>query len=297
MDHSEPLDLRLQLPRDVYCQLVHNLRTALPPPIPNTPEAETLRENAAMADVASMLPANAHEVALAAQFVIATARANDCERQANECAADIPRALQCAAQSANMMRQARGAISLLLRVQAVRHKREADGVALEKANWIEHCAIGLMANALGCPHPAAEPPPPQPAPEPEPAPKPEPENDFAALPEADQYAVIYAAPQGARKARSAISTSSRSLRPSRTLCRVCGYLTALSVATASPRHTARRAGIHAFALISIASRRCGASTRYDAQGRHAPQTLTPGPIASKLPPTLYLPTARVRICG
>ena len=47
-------------------------------------------------------------------------------------------------------------------------KREADYAATEKAAWIEHCAIGLMAQALGRapPAPVAEPPPPVPAPEP-----------------------------------------------------------------------------------------------------------------------------------
>ena len=48
-----------------------------------------------------------------------------------------------------MMREARGARSLLLRVQAAREKREADPAAADRAAWTEHCAIGLMAEALG----------------------------------------------------------------------------------------------------------------------------------------------------
>ena len=53
-----------------------------------------------------------------------------------------------------------------MRVQAVRQKREADNASLDKATWLEHCTIGLMADALGriAPAPIAEPPPPQPAP-------------------------------------------------------------------------------------------------------------------------------------
>jgi hypothetical protein len=87
-----------------------------------------------------------------------------------------------------MMRQARAARSLLLRVQAERRKREADGVALGKAAWVEHCAVGLMALALGRapPEPMAEP---EPTPEPEPTT--EPDDAFARLSEAEQYALTY----------------------------------------------------------------------------------------------------------
>ena len=85
-----------------------------------------------------------------------------------------------------MFRQSRGALSLLLRVQAVRQKREADAAATHAAAWTEHCAIGLMADALGRPNaPAAAPAPPPPPPEPEP------EDKFASLSEADQYAILY----------------------------------------------------------------------------------------------------------
>ena len=93
--------------------------------------------------------------------------------------------LQCTAQSANMMRQSRGALALLLRVQAVRQKREADSAATQSAAWTEHCAIGLMADALGRTPPA-------PMTEPEPPPStPEPGDEFATLAEADQYAIMY----------------------------------------------------------------------------------------------------------
>ena len=136
-----------------------------------------------------MLPANGEEAELAAQFVAASAQALDCLRLAREHPADTPRILKCTAQAANMMRQSRGARSLLLRVQADRRKREADNVSLDRAAWLEHCTIGLMADALGRtpPAPMAEPPPPPPAPTPseEAWPQPDP------LAEADQYAIMY----------------------------------------------------------------------------------------------------------
>jgi hypothetical protein len=70
-----------------------------------------------------------------------------------------------------MMRQARGNLSLLLRMQAARRKVEANNEAGDRAAWVEHCAAKLMTEALSeQPHPAAitQPSPPsdlQPAPE------------------------------------------------------------------------------------------------------------------------------------
>jgi hypothetical protein len=189
MDRSpepEPPDLTSQLPRDIYYQVIHTLRAGLPPPLTDAAEDLARRDNAAIGAVACLLPANAEEADLAAQFVAANAQAMECLRLARVHAADVTRVLKCTAQSANMMRQARGARSLLLRVQTVRQKREADNAGTDKAAWIEHCAIGLMAEALGRAQaaPTAEPPPVQ-------VPVPEPADTFGLLTEAEQYAIIY----------------------------------------------------------------------------------------------------------
>jgi hypothetical protein len=188
MDHPEP-DLTLQLPRDMYYQLVHTLRTSLPPPIANTQGDLARRDNAAIAQVASLLPANADEANLAAQYVAANAQALDCLRLARMYPNDVSLALKCTAQAASMMRQARGARSLLLRVQAERQKREADNASHDKAAWIEHCAVSLMADALDRtpPAPIAQPPHPPSAPIPEQAVAPQPDP----VAEAEQYAIIY----------------------------------------------------------------------------------------------------------
>ena len=61
---SQPPDLSLQLPRDVYHVVVYTLRGLLPPPEADTPEAEARRDRAAIARVASMLPANDEEADL-----------------------------------------------------------------------------------------------------------------------------------------------------------------------------------------------------------------------------------------
>jgi hypothetical protein len=86
-----------------------------------------------------------------------------------------------------MMRQARAARALLMRVQAERRKLERDSAASGPAAWTEHCALGLMAEALGraSPAPIAAPPPAEPEPEPPP------DDTFARLNEAEQYAIIY----------------------------------------------------------------------------------------------------------
>jgi hypothetical protein len=204
MDQFAPQpDLTLQLPRDMYYQVIHTLRGAMPPPVTKSPEDLVRRDNAAIAQVACLLPANADEANIAALYVAASAQALDCLRLAREFPAGEALILKCSAQAASMMRESRAARSLLMRVQLLRQKREADHTALDQAAWIEHCAINLMADALGRtalgrtpPTPIAEPPPPAMSPPAaampamstpiaEPAPQPDP------AAEAEQYAIIY----------------------------------------------------------------------------------------------------------
>jgi hypothetical protein len=173
----------------MYYQLIHTLCGTLPPPVTNSPEDRIRRDNAAIAQIACLLPANADEANIAAQYVAANAQATDCLRLAQEHRSDEQLFLRCTAQSASMMRQARGARSLLMRVQAQREKREADAAKLDQANWTEHCAIGLMADALGhnAPAPIEEPAPPPPAPMPERPAKLHPDMII----EAEQFALIH----------------------------------------------------------------------------------------------------------
>jgi hypothetical protein len=185
--NPEPLDLTLQLPRDTYYQLIHTLRAALPPPVTDTPEDLVRRDNAAIAQVAALFPATADEAGLATTYVAANAQAMDSLRLARQYPDDPNFILKFTAQSANMMRQARATWSLLLRVQAERRKREADNAATDRAAWTEHCAIGLMAQALGraAPDAMAEPPPPVPAAVEDAMPNADP------IAEAEHYAVVY----------------------------------------------------------------------------------------------------------
>ena len=183
-------DLSIQLTRDAYYQLVHTLRRNPPPPVTGTPEDHAHRNNAAIAQAAGLLPANAAEAHLAGQFVAANAQAMECLRLARDPVMPLPRVLQCSAQSASMMRQSQGALRMLLALQAARQKLEANAAALDRAAWTEHCAAGLMAHALtGDPLAAVDLPPAPPPPTPAPEPAAEPEPDPAA--EADAYALNY----------------------------------------------------------------------------------------------------------
>jgi len=179
----EPPDLSLLLPRSTYWQLVHELQSYLPPPIDDTPEARAHRDRAAIADVASMLPANAEEARVAARSVAADAQAAACLRQARKYEAeDVAIFLKCSAQAASMIRLANSTRSLLARLQAARRKREADEAARTSDAWTEHAAVGLMADVVGL----AAPEPPPPASEPQ-----ERQDSYSQLTEAEQYAINY----------------------------------------------------------------------------------------------------------
>ena len=181
----EQPDLSLLLPRSTFWQVLHELQSHLPPPVDDTPEARTHRDRAAIADVASMLPANAEEARIAARSVLADAQAGECMRQAHKYSDDIAIFLKCTAQAALMIRLANSSRALLARLQAARRKREADAAARTSDAWTEQAVAGLMVDALG--QAAPQPPPAAPAPEPEPAP----EDKFRALTEVEQYAVTY----------------------------------------------------------------------------------------------------------
>src|SRR3954464_10442822 len=136
--HPQQPDLTLLLPRDAYYQLIHRLRTTIAP-VSDAPEDIARRDNAAIAQVACLLPANADEANLAATYVGAQAQALQCFKLARTYPGDPNFVLKCDARAAGMMREARATRSLLQRVQAERRKREADNAATDTAAWTEHC--------------------------------------------------------------------------------------------------------------------------------------------------------------
>jgi hypothetical protein len=150
MDTFDPADPINQLPADAYHHLIESLRLALPPA--DTPDAAHRRDRAAIAQIAALCPANAAEAVMAAQFVLANAQAIALAQHAPEPAPDARDAARRSAQSASMMRQARDAMRLLLRMQAARTRRDADPATADQAAWAEHTAARWMLRAVGESH-------------------------------------------------------------------------------------------------------------------------------------------------
>ena len=136
------------LPREAFLEIVLTLRGALPRPVSEDPLDLARRDRAAMAAVGSLLPANAAEGRLAAQFVVADAWALDCLRLAEERRREMEVSRKCKAQAMSLMRESKSALRVLLRLQAVRQKIEADDAAASRAEWVELAALGMMAEGL-----------------------------------------------------------------------------------------------------------------------------------------------------
>jgi len=145
---------------NLYRQAAHTLRATLAPPVADTQEEFERRDYVALDLVGSLSPANADEVALATQYVAAYAYAMDCLRLMRECPG-TPDAKKLGAGARSTMREARGARSLLLRVQKERHQPEKDNAACKQDGWSQHIALELMSEALGYARaaPVAAPPP------------------------------------------------------------------------------------------------------------------------------------------
>ena len=110
------------LPQDVFAEIIRVLRAGLPPPVFDEPEAWAQRDQVAMDGVGSLRPGNAVEARLAAEFVTADACALDWLRQAQVHRGDFKVSQRFTAQAMRMMRESKGALNLLLRLQASRRK-------------------------------------------------------------------------------------------------------------------------------------------------------------------------------
>jgi hypothetical protein len=95
------------------------------PPATDTPEARAVRDEAAMAAVAALRPADAFGARLAAEIVAADAQAMDSFRLASQYCNDLAATLRCRAQAAAMMRQMQSALRTLINMQSVRQKAAA----------------------------------------------------------------------------------------------------------------------------------------------------------------------------
>ena len=174
-----PADPFQRLPKAVYRTIVADLYADIPSPHLTDPELIAERVHAAIAEIASMFPANAEEARIAARVVTADAQAGDCIRHARALFNDPIPAMKCHAQANHMMRTANAARSLLLRVQAARRKREAIPATCDQDAWTIHATEGLLLAADG--HATAAPPPPAT----------HDDDRFARYDAAEQYALMY----------------------------------------------------------------------------------------------------------
>jgi hypothetical protein len=117
--------------------------------VDDTPEALLSRNQAAIDQVAAMLPTNANEAILAAQCVAARAQADDVLRLIREHADDeLKTVMKLNAQYIAMMRTSQGAHGHLLRAQAMRYKRETSDAALKADEWTQYIVTRSMEQAL-----------------------------------------------------------------------------------------------------------------------------------------------------
>jgi len=160
METLSPPRPSLDLSSQLYFQLVYTLTGLLPPPIDDSPEALRARNCAAVAKVAALLPVGANEIDLAAQCVAARAQAEEMLRLVRQHEGDIDRVMRLNAQYGSMVRTSLSVHGRLMRVQALRQKREAiEGAATEDA-WTLHFAERWMLMVVdpgANPQQAAEP--------------------------------------------------------------------------------------------------------------------------------------------
>jgi hypothetical protein len=148
METFSPPHPAIDLSTHLYYQLVYTLTDLLPPPLDDTQEALHTRNHAAIAKVAALLPVNANEADLAAQCIVARAQAEDVLRLLRENADDIRLVMRLNAQYGSMVRTSLSVHARLMRVQALRHKREAiDGAANADA-WALHVAERSMLRVV-----------------------------------------------------------------------------------------------------------------------------------------------------
>jgi hypothetical protein len=148
METFSPPHPAIDLSTPLYYQLVYTLTDLLPPPLDDTPEALHTRNHAAIAKVAALLPVNANEADLAAQCIAARAQAEDVLRLLRQHADDIGLVMRLNAQYGSMVRTSLSVHGRLMRVQALRQKREAiEGAANQDARAL-HVAERSMLRVV-----------------------------------------------------------------------------------------------------------------------------------------------------
>jgi len=144
METSSPPLQAIDLSAPLYYQVVYTLTNLLPRSLDDTPSVVRIRNLAAIAKVAALLPVNANEADLAAQCIAARAQAEDILRLLRQHEDDIGLVLRLNAQYSSMQRTSLSLHGRLMRVQALRHKREAIDGAANQDDWTLHVAEQSM---------------------------------------------------------------------------------------------------------------------------------------------------------
>ena len=135
METSSPPHPGIDLSTHLYYQVV-------------SPEALHARNHAAIAKVAALLPVNANEIDLAAQCIAARAQAEEMLRLLRQHAGDIGLVMRLNAQYGSMLRTSLSLHGRLMRVQALRQKREAIEGAANQDAWTLYVAERSMLGVV-----------------------------------------------------------------------------------------------------------------------------------------------------
>src|SRR5471030_3043345 len=142
----EPPHPAIDLSTHLYYQLVYTLTGLLPPPLDDTPEGLRARNHAAVAKVAALLPVGANEIDLAAECIAARGQAEEMLRLLRQHAGDIGLVMRLNAQYGSMVRTSLSVHGRLMRVQALRQKREAiAGAANQDARALRMAERSMLA--------------------------------------------------------------------------------------------------------------------------------------------------------
>ncbi len=140
-----PIDALPKLPPAIARHTLFLLMESLPPPLSDALEERAARDEAAIASLAALNPADAFEARLAARAIAADSRATECLRLASVPNMHPDRMDQCLRQANAMMRASEAALRSLRTMQAAREKAEA---AAQPAQMpAEPCARDVAAEA------------------------------------------------------------------------------------------------------------------------------------------------------
>jgi len=143
MDTLDPTTTQAPDLAEAYRYLFQTLRAATPT-VDDSPQAANQRDQAIIALVAGLCPANMAEAMLVAQYAAANAHALRCLAQTSQDATPGKDADHLAARANTMMRRAEGALGTLVRLQTIWGKRDADAASASHAAWIEHAVATWM---------------------------------------------------------------------------------------------------------------------------------------------------------